>query len=112
MGYFELADQGTLFLDEIGDMPLEIQAKMLRVLEDRHISPVGSTAEIQVDVRVLSATNVDLENSIAEGSFRQDLYFRLARFPVRVATARLLDTNRPRIYKYLEEQKDSTPAPG
>lgn len=87
-GYFELADGGTLFLDEIGDMPPAIQAKMLRVLEDGRIAPIGSTEEKLVDVRVLSATNIDLENRIAEGSFRQDLYFRLARFPVRVPPLR------------------------
>jgi len=87
-GYFELANGGTLFLDEVGDMPLAIQAKMLRVLEDGRILPIGGTEEKQVDVRVLSATNIDLESRIAEGSFRQDLYFRLARFPVRVPPLR------------------------
>jgi len=87
-GYFELAHGGTLFLDEIGDMPLEIQGKMLRVLEDGRILPIGGTREKHVDVRVLSATNIDIENSISEGSFRQDLYFRLARFPVRVPPLR------------------------
>ena len=81
-GYFELADGGTLFLDEIGDMPLLLQAKLLRVLEDGKVTPVGSTLERKVDVRILAATNVDLHAKIAEGAFRQDLYFRLARFTV------------------------------
>lgn len=81
-GYFELADGGTLFLDEIGDMPTSLQAKLLRVLEDGEITPVGSQHSRRVDVRVISATNADLPARIAAGDFRQDLYFRLARFSV------------------------------
>ena len=81
-GYFELADGGTLFLDEIGDMPAALQAKLLRVLEDGMVTPVGATQPRCVDVRVISATNADLPAKIASGDFRQDLYFRLARFTV------------------------------
>jgi len=81
-GYFELAHGGTLFLDEIGDMPLMLQAKLLRVLEDGIVTAVGSSVEKTVDVRILAATNVDLHAKIAAGLFRQDLYFRLARFTV------------------------------
>ena len=81
-GYFELAHGGTLFLDEIGDMPLILQAKLLRVLEDGIVTPVGSAHGKAVDVRILAATNVDLHEKIATGAFRQDLYFRLARFTV------------------------------
>jgi DNA-binding NtrC family response regulator len=81
-GYFELAHGGTLFLDEIGDMPLLLQAKLLRVLEDGIVTPVGSASERAVDVRILAATNADLHAKIAAGAFRQDLYFRLARFTV------------------------------
>jgi DNA-binding NtrC family response regulator len=81
-GFFELADRGTLFLDEIGDMPLALQAKLLRVLEDGVVMPVGAGAGKTVDVRVIAATNVDLHAKIAAGAFRQDLYFRLARFTV------------------------------
>ena len=81
-GYFELADGGTLFLDEIGDMPLEMQAKLLRVLEDGCITPVGGTRERRVVVRILSATNTNLQNKMGEGVFREDLYYRLAGFTV------------------------------
>lgn len=81
-GWFELADGGTLFLDEIGDMPAVLQAKLLRVLEDGMVTPVGATQARHVDVRVLSATNADIAGKIATGEFRQDLYYRLARFAV------------------------------
>lgn len=87
-GYFELADGGTLFLDEIGDMPLDLQAKLLRVLEDRQVLPVGGRKEKRIDVRVLSATNADLETDIQSGKFREDLYYRLASFPVHVPPLR------------------------
>ena len=87
-GCFELADGGTLFLDEIGDMPLELQAKLLRVLEDGYVTPVGGNRPKHVDVRVLSATNADLQTRISEGKFREDLYFRLAGFPVIVPPLR------------------------
>jgi transcriptional regulator with GAF, ATPase, and Fis domain len=81
-GYFELADGGTLFLDEIGDMPALLQAKLLRVLEDGCITPVGASREKKVDVRVVAATNADLDLQLETGKFRRDLYFRLAQFPV------------------------------
>ena len=81
-GCFELADGGTLFLDEIGDMPVGLQVKLLRVLEDGCITPVGQAESRKVDVRVIAATNADLETRIAAGSFRQDLFFRLARYTV------------------------------
>ena len=81
-GYFELAHGGTLFLDEIGDMPASLQVKLLRVLEDGFVTPVGAAQPRKVDVRIIAATNADLEARIESGSFRQDLFFRLARFQV------------------------------
>ena len=88
-GYFELANGGTLFLDEIGDMPLELQAKLLRALEDGCVTPVGGQQQQRIDVRVLAATNSDLQTKIAAGVFRDDLYFRLARFTVEVPPLRV-----------------------
>jgi DNA-binding NtrC family response regulator len=87
-GYFELAHGGTLFLDEVGTMPADLQPKLLRVLEDGLVQPLGSRQARQVEVRVLAATNADLLRQIQEGRFRQDLYYRLARFTVRVPPLR------------------------
>jgi Nif-specific regulatory protein len=87
-GFFEVADGGTIFLDEIGDMPLGLQVKLLRVLQERKITRVGDTAPIPVDVRVISATRVDLEAACRQGTFREDLYFRLSAFPIRVPPLR------------------------
>ncbi|MFH1467972.1 MAG: sigma-54 dependent transcriptional regulator [Pseudomonadota bacterium] len=87
-GKFELADGGTLFLDEIGDLPLAQQGKLLNVLESRRFSRVGSAEEIEVDVRILAATNRDLERAVAEGRFRADLFFRLAVLPITIPPLR------------------------
>ncbi|HVS63560.1 MAG TPA: sigma-54 dependent transcriptional regulator [Thermoanaerobaculia bacterium] len=87
-GRFEQANGGTLFLDEIADMSLKTQAKVLRVLEEQRFERVGDTKPIEVDVRVLAATNKDLEAEIAEGRFREDLYFRLAVIPLQVPALR------------------------
>jgi DNA-binding NtrC family response regulator len=82
VGHFELADNGTLFLDELGDLALATQAKILRVLQEREFTRVGGTRSIQVDVRLIAATNHNLEEAIREGTFREDLYYRLAVFPI------------------------------
>ena len=87
-GYFELAHGGTLFLDEVGAMAAELQPKLLRILEDGLVQPLGSREPRQVEVRVLAATNADLPQQIQEGRFRHDLYYRLARFTVRVPPLR------------------------
>src|SRR6202048_3266565 len=83
-GLFEVADQGTIFLDEIGEMTMPMQVKLLRVLQERTVRPVGGTSEIPVDVRVIAATNRDLDRQGTEGTFREDLYYRLNVIPIRV----------------------------
>ncbi|MFD1625278.1 sigma-54 interaction domain-containing protein [Azospirillum griseum] len=83
-GRFKTAEGGTLFLDEIGDMPLGLQAKLLRALQEQEVEPLGSDRPIKIDVRVIAATNVDLEQRILEGRFRADLYYRLNVLPIRL----------------------------
>jgi transcriptional regulator with GAF, ATPase, and Fis domain len=87
-GRFEFADKSTIFLDEIGDLPLEMQIKLLRVLQERQIERLGSPNPIAVDVRIVAATNRDLEKAVAQGTFREDLYYRLNVFPIRVPPLR------------------------
>lgn len=88
IGLLEVADKGTLFLDEIGNMPLEMQKKLLRVLQEGTISRIGSTEKIEVDIRVIAATNVDLQKAVEEGKFRKDLYYRLNVFRIFVPSLR------------------------
>lgn len=87
-GYFEEADGGTIFLDEVGDLPMAIQAKLLRVLEKGEIIRMGSNEVRNVDVRIVAATNVDLQKAIKEGKFREDLYYRLSTIRIRVPSLR------------------------
>ncbi|MGM9786864.1 MAG: sigma-54-dependent transcriptional regulator [Candidatus Cryptobacteroides sp.] len=87
-GKFEQADGGTLFLDEIGNIPLHLQAKLLRVLQNRSVTRVGDTRSIPVDIRLICATNKDLERMVAEGSFREDLYYRINTFQIRLPALR------------------------
>jgi len=87
-GKFELAQNGTIFLDEIGEMKPELQAKLLRVLQEREVERIGSSRIIKLDVRVLSASNVDMKSAISKGSFREDLFYRLNVFPMRLPPLR------------------------
>jgi len=87
-GLFEVANGGTLFLDEISEMSLAMQVKLLRVLQERVLRPIGGTAEVAIDVRLIAATNKDLERLVAEGQFREDLYYRISVIPIRVPPLR------------------------
>lgn len=88
LGKFELAHHGTIFLDEIGDMPLHLQVKLLRVLQDRRVERIGSTRSFPVDVRVVAATHRNLEKMVQTGEFREDLYYRLNVIPLNIPTLR------------------------
>jgi two-component system response regulator HydG len=99
-GFFEMADGGTLFLDEIGDMPLQMQAKLLRVLEDQTVTPVGSTAGVKVDVRIISATNQELEKMVEGKKFRQDLYFRIRGVNIEIPPLRARREDIPLLLDY------------
>lgn len=87
-GYFEVAEKGTIFLDEIGELPLDVQAKLLRVLENHEYIRVGSSTVKKTDVRIVAATNIDIENAIKEGKFREDLYYRLNTIPISMPALR------------------------
>jgi two-component system nitrogen regulation response regulator NtrX len=99
-GKFEIADGGTLFLDEIGDMSLKTQAKVLRALQEQRVEPVGGAGSVEVDVRVIAATNKNLEEEIKAGRFREDLYFRLSVIPFHVPSLRERREDIPRLTRH------------
>jgi len=104
IGRFELADGGTLFLDEVGDVPLELQAKLLRVLQEQEFERLGSTRTIRVNVRLVAATNRDLNQMVAEKQFRSDLYYRLNVFPITVPPLRERTADIPVLVRYFAQQ--------
>jgi len=101
VGRFESADSGTIFLDEVGDLPAETQIALLRVLQEREFERVGGSQTFPVDVRVLAATNADLSVAVAEGAFRQDLFYRLNVFPIRIPALRERADDIPLLVEYL-----------
>ena len=104
LGRFELADQGTLFLDEIGEMPMLLQTRLLRVLQDGEFTPLGAKESVHTDVRIIAATNRNLRERVAEGSFRADLYFRLNVFPIRSPALRERPEDIPALVNHFIER--------
>jgi Nif-specific regulatory protein len=102
-GFFQQADEGTLFLDEVGELSLECQAKLLRVIERKGFRPIGATQEVQVDVRIIAATHRNLEREVAADRFRQDLYFRLQGIQLQVPPLREHLEDLPELVKYFLE---------
>jgi formate hydrogenlyase transcriptional activator len=104
IGRLELADKGSLFLDEVGDIPLELQPKLLRVLQDQEFERLGSTRTIKVDIRLIAATNRDLAHAVAEKDFRSDLYYRLNVFPIRMPSLSERKTDIPALVRHFVQK--------
>ncbi len=99
-GFFELADNGIIFLDEVGELPFDVQAKLLRVIQDGEFYRVGGSTPVKTNVRIISATNRDLEDAVNQKKFRRDLYYRLNVFPIRVPSLKERRAEIPALTKY------------
>ena len=104
VGKFELANGGTLFLDEIGDLPVQLQAKLLRVLQEQQVEPLGSNQIHTLDVRIIAATHVDLEQRLRDGAFRNDLYYRLNVLQLRVPSLRERTEDLPQLIEHIIDE--------
>jgi two-component system response regulator HydG len=107
-GLLAIAEGGTVFLDEVGELPVDLQAKMLRALQEKEIRPVGSTRRVPINVRILAATNKDLEQAVTQGSFRRDLYFRLNVLTLRIPPLRERRQDIPLLATHILERLSQT----
>lgn len=101
---FEVAHKGSIFLDEIGDMSLHLQSKLLRVLQEKELNKIGSKSNVSIDVRIIAATNKDLERMVQNGTFREDLYYRLNVIPIKLPSLRERKEDIPLIIKHMVKE--------